>query len=170
MLTMKCAGGVGGTSHHSISSASSSDQSPSSTTTDVSSSVSSSVSSPASSSSSVVSHVSNLSMSTASSLPTQTAKLNATMLNTTNLASLVWNFTGATEYRVWYQTEDNMIREVGRNDTGNQWYSTGQSHGPAKRGSPIAASFTGPPYSLVGALTHWRLHKLILCSLRLIGD
>ncbi len=47
-----------------------------------------------------------------------------------------------------------MIREVGRNDTGDQWYISGWSHGPAKRGSPIAASYTGPPHWLVvGAFT-----------------
>ena len=47
-----------------------------------------------------------------------------------------------------------MIREVGKNDTENQWYISGQSHGPAKSGSPIAASYTGPPdWIVVGALT-----------------
>lgn len=147
MLTTKRAGGVGGTRHHSITSASMSDQSPSSLTINVSL--------PPSSSSSAVSPVTTPSISTASSLPTQTAKLNATMLNTTNLASVIWKSGGVTEYRVWYQTEDNMIREIGRNDTGNEWYSSGQSHGPAKRGSPIAASSTGPlNWPFVGALTH----------------
>ncbi len=63
-----------------------------------------------------------------------------------------------------------MIREVGKNDTGNQWYTSGHSHGPAKRGSPIAASYTGPPeWLFVGALTHRPLFKLIH-SLRLIGN
>lgn len=147
MLTTKRAGGVGGTSHHSINPAPLSIQSPSSLTIDVSSSPSSS--------SSAISPVPTPSMSTASSLPTQAAKLNTTMLNTTNLASVIWKSRGVTEYRVWYQTEDNMIREIGRNDTGNEWYNSGQSHGPAKRGTPIAASCTGPPdWLFVGALTH----------------
>ena len=59
-----------------------------------------------------------------------------------------------TEYRVWYQTEDNMIREIGKNDTKNEWYISGQAHGPAQRGSPIAATYTGPPdWSIVGVAT-----------------
>lgn len=140
-------GGVGGTSHRSISSAASSYHVLSSTTTKISSS--------SGLSSRIVSGVSLPTMSTASSFPTPTAKLNTTLLNTTNLASLVWNLNGVTEYRLWYQTEDNMIREVGKNDTGNQWYISGQSHGPAKSGSPIAASYTGPPdWLIVGFTTH----------------
>ncbi|KAF6221387.1 hypothetical protein HO133_002242 [Letharia lupina] len=132
-------GGIGSTrtSHRSVSSGSLSDQAPSSTMTKMSSS--------AKSSSTIISSVSIPTMSTASSFPTPAAKLNTTLLNTTKLASVVWNINGVTEYRMWYQTEDNMIREVGKNDTGNQWYTSGQSHGPAKRGSPIAASYTGPP-------------------------
>lgn len=143
-------GGVGGTSHRSVSSAASSDHSPSSTT-----SIISPLSSSTSSSSSIVPGASTPTMSTAPSFPTPTAKLNTTLLNTTNLASLVWTLNGVTQYRVWYQTEDNMIREVGKNDTWNEWFVSGQSHGPAKSGSPIAASYTGPPdWLLVGALTH----------------
>ena len=139
-------GGLGSKSHHSISSAASSDQTPSSTRTDINLS--------SSSPSSTVSGASILTTSTTSSFPTPTAKLNTTLLNTTNLASLVWTLNGVTQYRVWYQTEDNMIREIGKNDTGNQWYMSGQSHGPAKSGSPIAASYTGPPdWLIVGALT-----------------
>ena len=139
-------GGVGGTSHRSISSVASSDQGPSSKATNISSS--------SSTYSSIVSGASTPTTSTASSFPTPTAKLNTTLLNGTNLASLVWDLNGVTQYRVWYQTEDNMIREVGKNDTGNQWYISGQSHGPAKSGSPIAASYTGPPdWLIVGALT-----------------
>ena len=139
-------GGVGGTSHRSINSAAASDQAPSSKATNISSS--------SSSYSSIVSGASISTTSTASSFPTPTAKLNTTLLNGTNLASLVWVLNGVTQYRVWYQTEDNMIREVGKNDTGNQWYISGQSHGPAKSGSPIAASYTGPPdWLIVGALT-----------------
>ena len=139
-------GGLGSKSHHSISSAASSDQTPSSTTTDIISS--------SSSLSETVSGASILTTSTTSSFPTPTAKLNTTLLNTTNLASLVWTLPGVTQYRVWYQTEDNMIREVGKNDTANQWYISGQSHGPAKSGSPIAASYTGPPdWPQVGAFT-----------------
>ncbi|KAL9074231.1 MAG: hypothetical protein Q9161_002425 [Pseudevernia consocians] len=130
-------GELGSKSHHSISSAASSDQTPSSTTTGIISS--------SSSLSETVSGASILTTSTTSSFPTPTAKLNTTLLNTTNLASLVWTLNGMTQYRVWYQTEDNMIREVGKNDTANQWYISGQSHGPAKSGSPIAASYTGPP-------------------------
>ena len=142
-------GGIGSTrtSHRSVSSGSLSDQAPSSTMTKMSSS--------AKSSSTIISSVSIPTMSTASSFPTPAAKLNTTLLNTTKLASVVWNINGVTEYRMWYQTEDNMIREVGKNDTGNQWYTSGQSHGPAKRGSPIAASYTGPPdWLLVGDLSH----------------
>ena len=143
----KRAGGVGGTSHHSINSAPLSNQTPSSLTIDVSLSPNSS--------SSAISPVPTPSMATASSLPTQTAKLNTTMLNTTNLASVIWNSRGVTDIRVWYHTEDNMIREIGRNDTGNEWYNSRQSHGPAKRDTPIAASCTGPPdWLFVGALTH----------------
>lgn len=140
-------GGVGGTSHHSISSAASGNQAPSSTTTNVSSA--------SSSTSSIASGVAIPTTSTASSFPTPTTKLNTTLLNTTNLASLIWSINGVTQYRVWYQTEDNMIREVGKNDTGDHWFISGQSHGPAKSGSPIAASYTGPPdWQLVSALTH----------------
>lgn len=139
-------GGVGGTSHRSISSVASSNRAPSSKVTNISLS--------SSSCSSDFSGASIPTTSTASSFPTPTAKLNTTLHNGTNLASLVWDLNGETQYRVWYQTEDNMIREVGRNDTGNQWYISGQSHGPAKSGSPIAASYTGPPdWLLVGALT-----------------
>ena len=130
-------GGFGSKSHHSISSAASGDQAPSSKPTNIISS--------SSSSSSIISGISTSTASTASSFPTPTSKLNTTLLNTTNLASLVWDLNGVTQYRVWYQTEDNMIREVGRNDTGDQWYISGSSHGPAKKGSPIAASYTGPP-------------------------
>lgn len=138
-------GGVGGTRHHSINAVASSDQAPSSTETHMSSS--------SILSSSVVSGVPMPTMSTASSFHTPTAKVNTTLLNNTKLASLVWNINGMTQYRLWYQTEDNMIREVGKNETSNQWYVSGQSHGPAKGGSPIAASYTGPPdWLLVGAL------------------
>ena len=139
-------GGVGGTSHRSISSFASSDRAPSSNVNNVSSS--------SSSYSSIISGASIPTTSTASSFPTPTAKLNTTFHNRTNLASLVWDLNGVTQYRVWYQTEDNMIREVGKNDTRNQWYISGQSHGPAKSASPIAASYTGPPdWLLVGAST-----------------
>ena len=148
-------GGIGGRSHHSISSAFLSNQAPSSTEANMGSLPSSS--------SSIVSGVLIPTISTSSSSPTATAKLNSTILgptmvnstvlNTTNLASIVWNLHGLTEYRVWYQTEDNMIREIGKNDSGQQWYSSGQSHGPAKRGSPIAVSYTGSPdWRFVGAL------------------
>ena len=140
-------GGVGAKSHHSISSPSLSDQVPSSTTTNVSSL--------SSSSSSMVSGIPIPTMSTASSFPTPTAKLDSTMLNTTNIASTIWKWNGVAEYRVWYQTEDNMIREIGKNDSGQQWYSSGTSHGPAKRGSPIAVSYTGPPdWRMVSASIH----------------
>ena len=167
MLTLNCAGGVGGTRHHSNQPASSSNQSPPSTTTIVS--LPSSFSS--SSSPNTVSRVSTATNSTASSFPTSIAKINTTMLNDTSLASIVWNIGGVTEYRVWYQTQDNMIREVGKNDTGNQWYSSGQSHGPAKPGSPIAASYTGPPdWQIVRAVTHRLLQELIRWILRLIGN
>ena len=160
-------GAVGGTRHHSISPASLSSHAPSPPTANVSLSSSSAPSS----SSSVIPRISSPAVSTASSSPTPTAKLNTTMLNTTNLASIAWNLNGETEYRVWYQTEDNMIREVGINDTGIQWYSSGQSHGPARKGSPIAASYTGPPdWRIVGTLTHQALYGLIPCFLRLAGD
>lgn len=165
-------GAVGGTSHRSVSSAASSDHAPSSSTTNVSSSSTTTNVSPSSSwSSSIVPGVSTPSMSTASSFPTPTAKLNTTLLNTTNLASLVWTLNGVTQYRVWYQTEDNMIREVGKNDTGNEWFVSGQSHGPAKSGSPIAASYTGPPdWFIVGVLAHGPRYELTQFSLRLIGN
>ena len=167
IATTAIGGIVGGTRHHSISSASLSNQANSPTKANV---ISSSSSSP-SSSSSIVSSVSSPAILTASSFPTPTAKLDTTMLNTTNLASIIFTLNGLTQYRVWYQAEDNMIREVGRNDTGVQWYSSGQSHGPAKKGSSIAASYTGPPdWPLVGALTHRALYELIQWSLRLTGD
>ena len=166
-LTLIFAGGVGGTRHHSTIPVSSSDQSPPSTKTSVSSSLSSS----SSSLPSLVSRVSTSTMSTASSFSTPAAKLNTTMLNTTDLASVVWDFQGVTEYRIWYQTEDNMIREIGKNDTKNEWYISGQPHGPAQRGSPIAATYTGPPdWSLVCVPMHQPLHELIHCFLRLIGN
>lgn len=139
-------GGVGGTSHRSIRSVASNDRAPPSKVTNISSSSSSYLS--------ISSGASISTTSTASSFPTPTAKLNTTLHNGTNLASLVWDLNGVTQYRVWYQTEDNMIREVGKNDTGNQWYISGQSHGPAKNASPIAASYTGPPdWGIVGTLT-----------------
>ena len=160
-------GSVGGTRHHSVDSASLSDQAPSSVATNPSLS-SSSLSS---SSSSTVSHIPIPPMSTGSAFHTSTDKRNTTMLQTTKIATVNWNFNGVTEYRLWYQTDDNMIREVGRNDTENQWYSSGQSHGPAKRGSPLAASYTGPPtWPIVGAFTHQPLYELIGCFSRLIGN
>ena len=148
-------GGVGGRSHRSSSSASLSYQAPSSTKANMGSL--------SSSSSSIVSGVLIPTISTSSSFPTPTVKLNSTMLdltmlnstmlNSTNLASIVWTFHGLKEYRVWYQTEDNMIREIGKNESGQQWYSSGQSHGPAKRGSPIAVTYTGAPdWPSVGGL------------------
>ena len=47
-----------------------------------------------------------------------------------------------------------MIRELGKNDTGNEWYPSGQSHGPAKRGSPIAAAYTPSGLAIRRSLTH----------------
>ena len=64
-----------------------------------------------------------------------------------------------------------MIREIGKNDTENYWYISGRSHGPAQRGSPIAATYTGPPdWQIVGVATYQPLHELIHCFLRLIGN
>lgn len=85
-------GGVGGTRHRSAGSASSSNQPPLPTLSNMTSS---------SSSSSIVLGVSIPTMSTGPSVPTSTAKPNSKMLNITNLASVVWNFDGVNEYRVW---------------------------------------------------------------------
>ena len=123
MIAAAAIGGVvGGKRHHPINSVASSEPAPSSTTTNISSS--------SNSSSSLVSRVYMPTTSIASSFPTPTptAKLKTTLLNTTKLASVVYYLNGLTQYRVWFQTEDNMIREIGKNSTGNQWYISGPSH------------------------------------------
>ena len=80
---------------------------------------------------------------TSSAMPSATALSNTTILNNTRLASISWPYSAdVTEYRVYYQREDNFIQESVKNSTTNQWFQ-GKTFGAARKGSPIAATITG---------------------------
>lgn len=65
--------------------------------------------------------------------------------NTSSLASIAWNDTnGIMQYRVYWQGEDNIIRESAWNATANLWQLSNSAIGIAKANSPLAAVVSGP--------------------------
>ncbi len=87
-------------------------------------------------------------MSPAGSVPANTSNVSipAHILSDTGLASVAWNDTNSiTQYRVYYQTENNVIMESAWNSSARLWYISNNAIGKAKNVSPIAATVTGPP-------------------------
>lgn len=73
--------------------------------------------------------------------------------NSSSLASIAWNDTnGIMQYRVYWQGEDNVIRESAWNATANLWELSNSAIGSAKADSPLVAVVSGPAvYSFVSA-------------------
>lgn len=70
----------------------------------------------------------------------------AHILSDTGLASVAWNDTNnITQHRLYYQDEDNMIKESSWNSSAKLWSVSNSAIGKAKNASPIAATVTGPP-------------------------
>lgn len=90
-----------------------------------------------------IASLTSTSVSTLSVGPSSTASSSTKILNTTNLATISGSYFGNDmQYRIYYQTDDNVIRESARNSTTDHWFQS-QSLGAARRGSPIAATITG---------------------------
>ncbi len=87
------------------------------------------------------------SSSSNSTSPSQNSTTPITGLNSnSSLASAAYNDSSNTlQYRVYYQDENDMIKESAWNDTEQTWYVSNDATGKAKKGSPLAAAATGPP-------------------------
>lgn len=77
----------------------------------------------------------------------------ASISNTSSLASIAWNDTnGIMQYRVYWQGEDNIIRESGWNGTATMWRVSNSAIGSAKPNSPLIAVVSDPAdYPIVSA-------------------
>lgn len=65
--------------------------------------------------------------------------------NTSSLASVAWNDTnGIMQYRVYWQGEDNIIRESAWNGTASLWRVSNSAIGSAKPNTPLAAVVSSP--------------------------
>lgn len=65
--------------------------------------------------------------------------------NDSSLASIAYNDgSGVTQYRLYYQGEDDFIKESAWNATSNAWQVSNTGIGKAKSKTPIAAVVTGP--------------------------
>ncbi|MCJ1271465.1 hypothetical protein MMC22_011366 [Lobaria immixta] len=65
----------------------------------------------------------------------------------TSLAAVSWNDTNAvTQYRLFHQDENNLIKESAWNSSSRTWHVSNPAIGNAKAASPIAAVVTGPPH------------------------
>ena len=65
--------------------------------------------------------------------------------NTSSLASIAWNNTnGIMQYRVYWQGEDNIIRESAWNGTASSWRVSNSAIGSAKPNTPLAAVVSSP--------------------------
>lgn len=71
----------------------------------------------------------------------------------TSLAAVSWNDTNlVTQYRLFHQDENNLIKESAWNSSSRTWYVSNPAIGNAKAASPIAAVVTGPlDFRFVGA-------------------
>jgi len=78
-----------------------------------------------------------------SSTPTTTPK---GIQSNSSIAAVAYNDSNnVMQYQVYYQDENNMIKESAWDKNGSLWYVSNKEIGEGKAGSPIAAAATGPP-------------------------
>ena len=81
-------------------------------------------------------------VSAASAAPISTA---TTISSDSGIASVAWNDTsGILQYRVYYQGEDDQIRESAWDASSKTWAVSNHGIGKAKNKSPLAAVVRGP--------------------------
>lgn len=66
-------------------------------------------------------------------------------------------------YRVYYQDENDIVKESAWNMSGNLWYVSNENIGKAKSGSPIAVASSGSGYPN-GIVRPHQLHPDSLCG------
>lgn len=90
------------------------------------------------------------------SAPSATPPLNASsIINNTGLAALAWQDTdNVLQYRVYYQTANNEIRESAWNNSQSTWYTLNDRIGLAKNGSSLAAAVKGNSVVSIGQGTN----------------